>query len=144
MLWTAYGSLAQLAEHLTLNQGVQGSNPWRSTKRKRFSFENLFFYFLRGWNGLFSMVLSILVFARFKKTAVFPLGNKKCLIRYTNLGYLISFLDLLKDRRSKYGYEQKKEEAYSPFLKFLLIICDICSTSHYPKLAFLSPPYNSI
>ena len=23
--------LAQLVEHLTLNQGVQGSNPWRST-----------------------------------------------------------------------------------------------------------------
>ena len=26
------GPLAQLVEHLTLNQGVQGSNPWRSTK----------------------------------------------------------------------------------------------------------------
>ena len=26
-----YGPLAQLVEHLTLNQGVQGSNPWRST-----------------------------------------------------------------------------------------------------------------
>ena len=26
-----FGSLAQLVEHLTLNQGVQGSNPWRST-----------------------------------------------------------------------------------------------------------------
>ena len=25
--------LAQLVEHLTLNQGVQGSNPWRRTKR---------------------------------------------------------------------------------------------------------------
>ena len=27
--------LAQLAEHLTLNQGVQGSNPWRRTKDYR-------------------------------------------------------------------------------------------------------------
>ena len=25
----AQAPLAQLAEHLTLNQGVQGSNPWR-------------------------------------------------------------------------------------------------------------------
>ena len=26
------GPLAQLVEHLTLNQGVQGSSPWRSTR----------------------------------------------------------------------------------------------------------------
>ena len=26
-----HAPLAQLAEHLTLNQGVQGSNPWRRT-----------------------------------------------------------------------------------------------------------------
>ena len=25
--------LAQLVEHLTLNQGVQGSSPWRRTER---------------------------------------------------------------------------------------------------------------
>ena len=25
------GPLAQLVEHMTLNQGVQGSSPWRST-----------------------------------------------------------------------------------------------------------------
>ena len=30
------GSLAQLVEHLTLNQGVQGSSPWRSTKKHCF------------------------------------------------------------------------------------------------------------
>ena len=29
---SCHGPLAQLAEHLTLNQGVQGSNPWWSTK----------------------------------------------------------------------------------------------------------------
>ena len=29
-----YASLAQLVEHLTLNQGVVGSNPTRSTKTK--------------------------------------------------------------------------------------------------------------
>ena len=28
---TENAPLAQLVEHLTLNQGVQGSNPWRST-----------------------------------------------------------------------------------------------------------------
>ena len=28
-----YALLAQLVEHLTLNQGVQGSNPWRRTKK---------------------------------------------------------------------------------------------------------------
>ena len=28
---TRNGPLAQLVEHLTLNQGVQGSSPWRST-----------------------------------------------------------------------------------------------------------------
>ena len=27
-----YALLAQLVEHLTLNQGVQGSSPWRRTK----------------------------------------------------------------------------------------------------------------
>ena len=30
--------LAQLAEHLTLNQGVQGSNPWRRTKDYKIRF----------------------------------------------------------------------------------------------------------
>ena len=30
------GPLAQLVEHLTLNQGVQGSSPWRSTLRTVF------------------------------------------------------------------------------------------------------------
>ncbi len=30
------GPLAQLVEHLTLNQGVQGSSPWRSTKKHCF------------------------------------------------------------------------------------------------------------
>ncbi len=29
----AHAPLAQLAEHLTLNQGVQGSNPWRRTSQ---------------------------------------------------------------------------------------------------------------
>ena len=29
----AQAPLAQLAEHLTLNQGVQGSNPWRRTSQ---------------------------------------------------------------------------------------------------------------
>ena len=29
--------LAQLVEHLTLNQGVQGSNPWRRTKNTVFA-----------------------------------------------------------------------------------------------------------
>ena len=28
--------LAQLVEHLTLNQGVQGSSPWRCTRENRF------------------------------------------------------------------------------------------------------------
>ena len=31
-----YGPLAHLVEHLTLNQGVQGSSPWRRTQRYRF------------------------------------------------------------------------------------------------------------
>ena len=30
------GPLAQLVEHLTLNQGVQGSSPWRFTKKHCF------------------------------------------------------------------------------------------------------------
>ena len=32
-----YAPLAQLVEHLTLNQGVQGSNPWRRTKNTVFA-----------------------------------------------------------------------------------------------------------
>ena len=31
-----YARLAQLAEHLTLNQGVQGSNPWWRITKYRF------------------------------------------------------------------------------------------------------------
>ena len=31
-----YAGLAQLVEHLTLNQGVQGSNPWSRTKLLNF------------------------------------------------------------------------------------------------------------
>ena len=34
--------VAQLVEHLTLNQGVQGSNPCRRTKREKYYF-SLFF-----------------------------------------------------------------------------------------------------
>ena len=30
----AQAPLAQLAEHLTLNQGVQGSNPWRRISKR--------------------------------------------------------------------------------------------------------------
>ena len=32
-----YALLAQLVEHLTLNQGVQGSNPWRRTESTVFA-----------------------------------------------------------------------------------------------------------
>ena len=31
-----FAPLAHLVEHLTLNQGVQGSSPWRRTQRYRF------------------------------------------------------------------------------------------------------------
>ena len=31
-----FALLAHLVEHLTLNQGVQGSSPWRRTQRHRF------------------------------------------------------------------------------------------------------------
>ena len=41
------GSLAQLVEHLTLNQGVRGSNPWWSTRHSARSYRRLrAFYFL--------------------------------------------------------------------------------------------------
>ena len=33
---TQNAPLAQLVEHLTLNQGVQGSSPWRCTRENRF------------------------------------------------------------------------------------------------------------
>ncbi len=36
-----YGPVAQLVEQLTLNQWVQGSSPWQSTKKKTIS---VFFY----------------------------------------------------------------------------------------------------
>ena len=35
--------VAQLVEHLTLNQGVQGSNPCRRTKREKYYFSLFFF-----------------------------------------------------------------------------------------------------
>ena len=50
-----HAPLAQLAEHLTLNQGVQGSNPCRRTKREKEYF-SLFFcilpYPINGPHGL--------------------------------------------------------------------------------------------
>ena len=43
-----YAPLAQLVEHLTLNQGVQGSNPWRCTcevvRHKSLSFTYILIY----------------------------------------------------------------------------------------------------
>ena len=33
---TENAPLAQLVEHLTLNQGVQGASPWRCTRENRF------------------------------------------------------------------------------------------------------------
>ena len=49
-----HGFLAQLAEHLTLNQGVQGSNPWRPISKVLFSMLEehwgwCFFYAIRVW-----------------------------------------------------------------------------------------------
>ena len=43
------GSLAQLAEHLTLNQGVRGSNPWWSTRHSAQS---------HGWLWAFLFLLN--------------------------------------------------------------------------------------
>ena len=42
-----HDSLAQLAEHLTFNQGVRGSNPRWITNMNRDSFESLFFFSLK-------------------------------------------------------------------------------------------------
>ena len=36
-----YALLAQLAEHLTLNQCVQGSNPWRRTESPRLAVKSV-------------------------------------------------------------------------------------------------------
>ena len=35
-VYIEYALLAQLVEHLTLNQGVQGSSPWRRSIKYRF------------------------------------------------------------------------------------------------------------
>ena len=58
-----HGFLAQLAEHLTLNQGVQGSNPWRPILKVLFSMLEehwgwCFFYAIRVWywNYIFVIV----------------------------------------------------------------------------------------
>ena len=44
-----HDSLAQLAEHLTFNQGVRGSNPRWITNMNRDSFESLFFFLKRNF-----------------------------------------------------------------------------------------------
>ena len=49
--YTENAPLAQLVEHLTLNQGVQGSSPWRCTRencfwRLRSSGDGSFFAFI--------------------------------------------------------------------------------------------------
>ncbi len=38
-------SLAQLVEQLTLNQWVQGSNPWGVTQKRNLTMSNSFFCF---------------------------------------------------------------------------------------------------
>ena len=43
-----YGSLAQLAEHLTLNQRVTGSSPVRSTKFSKFKASKHSVYIIHG------------------------------------------------------------------------------------------------
>ena len=47
--------LAQLVEHLTLNQGVQGSSPWRRTKGSKTcvyaGFGTFFICVDRKWDG---------------------------------------------------------------------------------------------
>ena len=51
---TENAPLAQLVEHLTLNQGVQGSNPWRRiTKYRRFPRENRFWRHRSSGDGSF-------------------------------------------------------------------------------------------
>ena len=39
-----YAPLAQLVEHLTLNQGVQGSNPWWCTKNNMQTLKTQYYY----------------------------------------------------------------------------------------------------
>ena len=45
--------LAQLVEHLTLNQGVQGSSPWRCTHSPSESRENRFWRHRSSGDGSF-------------------------------------------------------------------------------------------
>ncbi len=48
--------LAQLVEHLTLNQGVQGSSPWRCTESTIFEAERFgdgVFYFHKNLHAAF-------------------------------------------------------------------------------------------
>ena len=55
----SYGSLAQLAEHLTLNQRVTGSSPVRSTKSSKFKASKRFTHILRDFCfGAFFVALS--------------------------------------------------------------------------------------
>ncbi len=49
------GPLAQLVEHLTLNQGVQGSSPWRSTRGRRLAMERVCGLFLFAKNRVMSI-----------------------------------------------------------------------------------------
>ena len=52
---TRFAPLAQLVEHLTLNQGVQGSSPWRCIRspgiREYMRVVGLFFVCKRGCAG---------------------------------------------------------------------------------------------
>ena len=51
--------LAQLVEHLTLNQGVQGSNPWRCTEGPNLTFKcvGLGLFYCPKFVKLFTLVL---------------------------------------------------------------------------------------
>ena len=47
-----YGLLAQLVEHLTLNQGVRGSSPRQSTKTNTIRTSETLFVFVNGTFGI--------------------------------------------------------------------------------------------
>ena len=79
MIHTENGPLAQLAEHLTLNQGVQGSSPWRIIKpRTRFD-----------WRGF-------LIEPRFSKTKT---AGKSGGFDYLTDQVLIRFLEDIQEQQ---------------------------------------------
>ena len=89
-----YAPLAQLVEHLTLNQGVQGSNPWsRTTLKSLKQYVWAIFYYSK-----FYCILGVWLYFNYQSIFVifFMLSKQKVQLIWTALFVILDFFPFHK------------------------------------------------